>query len=223
MQKIKQYISLLIILILGNYGCQSQTDFQSEFLKDGYMVFEEIYGDLNNDGLEDCVLIIKATDSKNVVVNRFDDKVDRNRRGIIILFKKDKKYNSVIKNYDCFYSENEDGGAYFPPELSVYIKNGKLYLHYSHGRYGYWKYTFRFKNSDFELIGYDASDNFGPIVNKETSINFLIKKKLTKENTNENADGGDEIFKETWKKIEIEELIKLSNIKDFYELDMSKY
>lgn len=218
-----QYISLLIMLILGNYGCLSQTDYHSEFLKDGYIVVEEIYGDFNNDRAADCVLLVKATDSKNVVINRFDEKVDRNRRGLIILFKNDENYNVIIENYDCFHSENEDGGVYFPPELSVYIKDGKLYLHYFHGRYGYWKYTFRFKNADFELIGYDASDNFGPIVNKETSINFLTKKKLVRENINHNAEGGDEKFIETWKAIEIEELIKLSTIKDFYELDMSKY
>ena len=51
----------------------------------------------------------------------------------------------------------------------------------------------------------------------------MTKKKLTKENTNENAEGGDEIFKENWNDIEIDNLIKLSEIKDFDELDMYNY
>ena len=55
------------------------------------------------------------------------------------------------------------------------------------------------------------------------SINFLTKKKLTRENTNEDSQGGDEIFKETWENIEIDYLIKLSDIKDIDELDMYKY
>jgi|TARA_B110000114_G_scaffold91919_1_gene96988 hypothetical protein len=44
-----------------------------------------------------------------------------------------------------------------------------------------------------------------------------------RKNTNENAIGGDEIFKETWSNIEIENLIKLSEIKSFDELYMYNY
>ena len=102
-------------------------------------------GDLNKDGFEDCVLVIKKKDSANVVMNRFDKKVDRNRRGIIVLFKKERGYELADKSLDCFSSENEDGGVYFPPELWIEIKNNKLYVHYGHGRYGYWEYTFRFQ------------------------------------------------------------------------------
>ncbi|HET8886047.1 MAG TPA: hypothetical protein VFM70_06815 [Salinimicrobium sp.] len=51
----------------------------------------------------------------------------------------------------------------------------------------------------------------------------MNKEKLIGENTNENAEGGDEVFKETRKDIKIEKLIKLSEIEDFDELDMSVY
>ncbi len=61
------------------------------------------------------------------------------------------------------------------------------------------------------------------MVHIETSINFLTKKKLIKENTNKNAEGGDEIFKETWNNVIIENLIKLSEIRDFDELDIYNY
>ena len=194
----------------------------SDFLPKGYVIFEKINGDLNKDGTEDLVIIVKGTNKENIVINQFDEKVDRNRRGIIVLFNKKDHYESVLKNYDCFSSENEDGGVYFPPELSIEIKNDNLYAHYAHGRYGYWRFTFRYQNSDFELIGYDES-NGGAVIESEKSINFLTKKKQVKVNTNENAEGGDEVFKETWGKIIVNRLIKLSEIKDFYELDMSVY
>ena len=194
----------------------------SDFLPNGFVIFDKTFGDLNKDGNEDFVLIIKGTNKDNFVENQFNEKVDRNRRGIIILFKKNDHYEVAIKNYDCFASENEDGGVYFSPEMSIEISKGNLYVHYSHGRYGYWQYTFRYQNSDFELIGYDES-NGGPVTDSETSINFLSKKKQTKVNTNENAEGGDEVFKETWDNIKVDRLVKLSEIKDFFELSMSKY
>ena len=219
----KKILLILPFFLLTILSCKAQYKEPSDFIPKGYAEFKKYSGDLNKDGLEDCVLIIKKTDSTNVVMNRFDKKVDRNRRGIIVLFKNANGYELADKNLECFSSENEDGGVYFAPELWIEIKDNKLYIHYGHGRYGYWKYTFRFQKSNFELIGYDSSSNRGPVTNRETSINFLTKKKLTKENTNENAEGGDEIFKENWNDIEIDNLIKLSEIKDFDELDMYNY
>jgi len=219
----KKILLILPLFLLTILSCKAQDKEPSDFIPKGYAEFKKYSGDLNKDGLEDCVLIIKKTDSTNVVMNRFDKKVDRNRRGIIVLFKNANGYELADKNLECFSSENEDGGVYFAPELWIEIKDNKLYIHYGHGRYGYWKYTFRFQKSNFELIGYDSSSNRGPVTNRETTINFLTKKKLTKENTNENAEGGDEKFKETWYSIEIDNLIKLSEIKDFDELDMYNF
>ena len=219
----KKILLILPLFLLTILSCKAQDKEPSDFIPKGYTEFKKYSGDLNKDGLEDCVLIIKKTDSANVVMNRFDKKVDRNRRGIIVLFKNANGYELADKNLECFSSENEDGGVYFAPELWIEIKDNKLYIHYGHGRYGYWKYTFRFQKSNFELIGYDSSSNRGPVTNRETTINFLTKKKLTKENTNENAEGGDEKFKETWYSIEIDNLIKLSEIKDFDELDMYNF
>ncbi|HEX5151036.1 MAG TPA: hypothetical protein VFW07_06285 [Parafilimonas sp.] len=214
---------LMTTFIITVFGQGGQRKDSTDFVPKGYIIFEKIYGDLNKDGIEDCILIIKGTDKSKVVTDEYREQLDRNRRGIIILFNKNDHYDLAFKNYDCFTSENEDGGVYYAPELSIEIKKSNLYINYAHGRYGYWGYTFRFQNSDFELISYDESDNDGPVVNSETSINFSTKKKLVKVNTNENADSGEEVFKKTTKKINIDRLIKLSEIKDFDELDMSKY
>lgn len=195
----------------------------TDFVPKGYVVFEKVNGDLNKDGIEDCIIIIKGTDTNKIVNDEYRGKLDRNRRGIIVLFNKNGHFSLASKNYNCFSSENEDGGVYYAPELSIEIKKSNLYINYAHGRYGYWGYTFRFQNSDFELIGYDESDNSGPVVNSETSINFSTKNKIVKVNTSENAESEEVVFKTTARKIKIGRLIKLSEIKDFDELDLSRY
>lgn len=61
---------------------------------------------------------------EKIVINRFDEKVDRNRRGIIVLLSNIEGFDVAVKNYNCFESENEDGGVYFPPQLSIEIEKG---------------------------------------------------------------------------------------------------
>lgn len=192
----------------------------ADFLPKGYTIFEKSYGDLNKDGVEDCILIIKETDPTNIITDEYRGKLDRNRRGIIILFKKNNGYELAAKNHNCFSSENEDGGVYYAPELMVSAEKGNLYIHYAHGRYGYWSYTFRYQNSDFELIGYDDSSNTGPVVNSETSINFLTKKKLERTNVNQDAESGDEKFEDRCTSLKSSKLLKLSEIKDFDDLEL---
>ncbi|TWP27455.1 hypothetical protein ETU09_07330 [Apibacter muscae] len=190
-----------------------------DFIPAGYNIYETVFGDLNKDGLEDCVLIIKGTDKNQIIQDEFRGELDRNRRGIIVLFNKEDHYEPVLTNYNCFSSENEDGGIYFPPELYVNVNKGNLYIDYYYGRYGYWTYTFRYQNSDFELIGYDITSG-GVVKNYISSINFSTKKKFEKINTNEEAVGGDEVFKKVWKNISIDKLLRLSEIKDFDELEI---
>ena len=216
-------LRILPLLYLTIISCGAQSKEPHDFIPKGYIEFEKHFGDLNKDGQNDCVIIIKKTDKSNIVINRFDKKVDRNRRGIIVLIKNESGYQLTDRNYDCFSSENEDGGVYYPPELWIEFEKGNLIVQYGHGRYGFWRYIFRLQDSNFKLIGYDSSNNRGPLIEVETSINFLTKKKLMRKNTNENAIGGDEIFKETWSNIEIENLIKLSEIKSFDELYMYNY
>ncbi|WP_246011742.1 hypothetical protein [Flavobacterium piscinae] len=203
-------------------NCQAQSTNVEDFIPKGYVLYEKVFGDLNNDNQEDCILIIKGTSKDNFEINRFDEVVDRNRRGIIILFKNESDYQKITENLSCFSSENEDGGVYYAPELSFDVKKGNLIIHYSHGRYGFWSYTFRYQDSKFKLIGYDET-NGGAIINGQTSINFLTKKKLVRENINEDAEGNDEVFKETWSKIKIDKLLNLSEIKNFDDLDMYNY
>ena len=125
----KKILLILPFFLLTILSCKAQDKEPSDFIPKGYTEFKKYSGDLNKDGLEDYVLIIKKTDSANVVMNRFDKKVDRNRRGIIVLFKNANGYELADKNLECFSSENEDGGVYFAPELWIEIKDNKLYIH----------------------------------------------------------------------------------------------
>jgi hypothetical protein len=213
---------LLFFLTVG-FGQGVLKNKPIDFLPKGYVLLEQIKGDLNKDGRDDCVLLIKGTDKSKFVTDDYRGLLDRNRRGIVVVFHKKGGYELVLKNYSCFSSENEDGGVYYAPELSLAIKKGNLYVSYAHGRYGYWDYTFRYQHSDLELIGFDDSDNYGPVVNRETSINFSTQKKIVKENTNENAESGEEVFKITTSKIHQSKLIRLSKIKDFDELNVAEY
>jgi hypothetical protein len=216
------FIAFLTLTAFGKIKTQNIND----FLPKGFIILENIKGDLNKDGTEDVVLLLKATDKKQFVVDEYRGKLDRNRRGLIILFNKRDSFELALKNLDCFSSENEDGGIYFAPELSIILKEGNLHISYGHGRYGSWTYIFRFSHYDFKLIGYEsiyksnyASDE--PTFD-ETSINFLTKKKLIKE-VIKVLPSGKHIYKNSWKTIDIKQLTKLSEIKDFDELNMSIY
>lgn len=190
-----------------------------DFVPKGFVIFDKIIGDLNNDGADDCVLIIKGTQKDKFIVDEDRGELDQNRRGIIVLLKDGESYRLASQNLKCFSSENEDGGVYYAPELNYEIDLGKLYIIYAHGRYGYWRYTFRYQNDDFELIGYQSASMRGPVIMTEISINFSTKRKQVKENTNEEAESGDEVFyTETWTTLKNKKMIKLSEIKDFDEL-----
>lgn len=206
----------------------------NDFVPEGYVInkygggisaegWNEIKGDLNKDGLEDVILIIKGTDKNKIIQDEDRGALDRNRRGIIVLLNKGNYYELASKNYNCFSSENEDGGVYFAPELNVSIEKGNLYINYGHGRYGNWGYTFRYQNGDMELIGYDSYSSNGPVPQYEVSINFLTKKKLTKDNLNKNDDGDNyEVkYKDIWETIKLNKLMKLSEIKDFDDLELN--
>ena len=107
---------------------------------------------MKNDDIEDLVIIIKGTNRNQIITDEHRGQLDLNQRGIIVLFNKNEYYELALKNYDCFYSENEAGGVYFATELSIEINNNNLYIHYGHRRYGYWEYNFRYKSESLERI-----------------------------------------------------------------------
>lgn len=208
------------------YGQVELKQNPTDFIPKNYVIFEKTIGDLNKDGLEDQILIIKGTDTNQIITDKYRGRLDRNRRGIIVLFNKGGHYELAVENHDCFSSENEPGGVYFAPELSIGINKGNFYVHYYHGRYGNWQYTFGFRNSDFELISYESTyrssfeSNHGAnhdIAFDEKYVDLLNKKKIVKELVKVNPEG-EETIKETLDDIIVYRLIKLSEIIDFDDL-----
>lgn len=223
----KKTLAFLATIIAIAVFAQNSVSLNS-FVPSGFVIFETIKGDLNKDGVQDCVLIIKGTNKNKIIRDQYKGTLDQNRRGIVVLIKNNGTYELTCKNLNCFSSENEDGGVYYAPELSVEINNNKLYINYEHGRYGSKKYTFRFEGSDFQLIGFDetsqsfAGAKYQIAAFDETSINFLSKKKQIKEVISVNALGK-ETYNTVWKNISVGRLLKLSEINDFDELDMMRY
>ncbi|GAB2764997.1 hypothetical protein [Salinimicrobium soli] len=216
-------IILTFALFLSFNLCNAQKNIPADLVPKGYVLFKEYSGDLNNDNRKDYVLIIKNTKEEEIVENRFGDVVDRNRRGIIVILNREGEFEKVVENNDCFLSENEDGGVYMPPELWINIEDNKMKIHYGHGRYGYWEYIFKYLESDFKLIGFESSENQGPKVLYRTRIDFIKKEKTLSENMTRDTESEEEIFEAISYDIQIDDLIKLSEIKDFQNLDMSKY
>jgi len=201
----------------------AQTDLKTNplaFIPEGYDLFSRYEGDLNKDGKPDVVLMIKGTDKSKWVDDEYRGRLDRNRRGLIILFKRDGGYELIAENDECFSSENEDGGVYYAPELRLEINKNKLIISYLHGRYGYWSYIFRYQNNDFELIGYDGYSSRGPVTLRILEVNYSTRTCVYKENINADDDEAEEEFKVKTIKFKRKNLIKLSEITDFDELDL---
>jgi len=77
----------IFFLILTALAWPEQSGKPSDFIPQGYREIGRHSGDLNGDGRDDVVLIIKKNDPKQIVTNFTGQRVDRNRRGIIILFR----------------------------------------------------------------------------------------------------------------------------------------
>ena len=94
---------------------------------------------------------------------------------------------------------------------------------FSHGKHGFWTYTFQHKNDDFELIKYKVTASNGNVIKSETTIDYLSKKKIINTNTNKKNKNGEEVFEEKVENIVIKKIVKLSEIKDFDELNILDY
>lgn len=89
---------------------QKATSQYKAYLPAKYTVFEVVQGDLNKDGLKDVVLIVKGTDPKQWVTDEYRGKLDRNRRGVIVLLNAKGQYQKVVQNLSLFSSVFIRGG-----------------------------------------------------------------------------------------------------------------
>ena len=214
---------LLIMLVSCTLLNGSFADSKDQFMLGDSRIMDVMQSDLNGDGLDDVVLLVKDTKPDGFQPDQWGNAiVDKNRRGLVAFLKTDDGYQKVLEHKTIFSSENENGGIYFPPDLMVSLKKDILTIYYGHGRYGAWSYTFRYdQKGDFALIGFDSQNNRGPIILYTTSINFLTgKKKILTNPDEDNEDWDIKDFKETWEKLPKAKIIKLSEIEDIDELNI---
>jgi hypothetical protein len=215
------WLAAMLLSAVNAWGqaAPATADHPENLVPAGFVVVEKVRGDLNRDDLDDVVLVIKATARTGHVFDEWHGWQDRNRRGLIIAFRDGDRFRKVLENRNCFSSENEDWGVYFPPELSLKIQARSLVIHYAHGRYGYWTYKFQFRNNDFEMIGYDAAEHQGPTLLSDLSVNFLTNQVRVRKNM---APPGDEKerLQETWAKLPLARPPKLRAAQDFDELQI---
>jgi len=130
-------------------------------------------------------------------------------------------------------NKNEADGWEYGPELNeVDIKKGKLYLNYGgRAKFGSWCYTFRYQNSEFELIGYDYYQEYqwrsrGSGEVWDISINFLTKKVKVATNLCIDEDCNDYKKKEKWSNtndvLTIKEPITLQKLVDIDDISLCK-
>ncbi len=193
------------------------------FVPKGYSLFQQYKGDLNKDGKPDVVLMIKGTERSKWVNDECRGWLDRNRRGLIILFKRKNGYEQILRNDTCFSSENEDGGIADAPELELEISKNTLQIYFGHNRYGYWNYIFRYQNNDFELIGYYHNRCIRYVTYYNLDINFSTRTRVYEENLNVDDNEKEEHYKVTESKIKRRKLIKLSEIADIDKLNWGDF
>ncbi len=187
-------------------------------VKSEYTIVEKIKGDLNQDGQADYVFIVKGT-QKEYITTENGTTVDNNRRGILVVLQRKNKWEVLVKNYTCLPSLKEKVSVYMNPEISFSIARNNFYVHYSHGRYGYWKYTFRYRKNQMVLIGYDAVDKNGAVIQQEISINFNNKKRLIRTNLRATSSVEESEFREQWDTLPKVPNYVLDKISDFDTLD----
>jgi len=196
-----------------------------EFVPKNWKIIAKAEGDLNADKVADLVIVIEDTKKKNILSNNDGlgaSALNTNPRLLLVLFKNSKnKFYLDEKNRINIPSEgNLENPCLEDPFLSskgIEITKGLLKLSL---RYwlscGSWEmnvndYTFRLKNNQFELIGYDTFSLHrasGEI--EESSYNFLTKKKSI--TTGKNISEEDEKPITQWSKIISKTKLTFSNI-----------
>lgn len=220
MKKLFLHIALFFSLV-----CFSQNEM--DFVPKNWKIIAKAEGDLNTDRIADLVLVIEDTKKKNILSNNDGlgaSTLNTNPRLLLVLFKNNKnKFYLNEKNRINIPSEgNLENACLEDPFLSskgIEITKGLLKLSL---RYwlscGSWEmnvidYTFRLKNNQFELIGYDTFSlhRASGEINR-SSYNFLTKKKSFTTGENISTSPEEEKPITQWSTIVTKSKLTFSNI-----------
>lgn len=214
----------LIIFVVLSAPLWGQDQYKSQ-IPEGWKVLSEVQGDLNKDGEDDVVILIKKTDKQNIIKDELSEKyLNTNPRGIMVFFKtKNNEYQLIEENkLDFIPVENDadDNCLQDPLELGG-LKIVKNILHVELNYFyscGTWlvtniTYKFRYQNGGFALIGFDHDEmhrGTGEIISN--SFNFSTKKKELTTGANEFEPGNPVTQRSDFK---IERLYQLKDIRRY--------
>jgi hypothetical protein len=148
----------------------------------------KVSGDLNGDGRDDVVLVLRAIDDRNVIDMRGQggpESFDTNPRILMVAFANAAGgYDLALENHTLIARTTEPS-AQDPldpngvQEGGVAIKKGTLQvtLGYFGGNMGHLTHTFRFQGGRFALIGFDSVDverSKGTI--RQVSVNYATRR-----------------------------------------------
>lgn len=166
----------------------------AHWVPSGWKLIAHKAGDLNRDGIDDVVLVTEETNPANFKKNPepLGPKIlNFNPRRLIVLLNSPDGLKETLNRDNLLPSQNMENMACLADPLEaggVSIERGnlivKLQAWLSCGSYGVTneKFTFRFDEARFRLIGYDYSEfSRSTGEQSEFSINYLTgKKKITK-------------------------------------------
>lgn len=191
------------------------------FVPKGWKLEKQQSGDLNKDGQDDLLLLLRMDDRKNILKNEGlgQDSFDTNPRILAVAFSNGtgKAFTLALENHTLI-ARTEDPVMDDPVGESggVAIERGTLKVDlYSFASAGSWSTgttTFRFRSGKrgFELIGYDSSStqrNSGEV--EVVSINYLTGKVQISTGTI-----SDDKLKDKWRKIPKKKLLLIEEIGD---------
>jgi hypothetical protein len=195
------------------------------FVPKGWKLESQQKGDLNKDGVDDLLILLRMDEAKNIIKNEgFGPNLfDTNPRILAVAFgAKAKTYRLVLENHTLITRPTvptledlltENGG--------VAIENGTLKValnvFQSAGGWSTWLSTFRFRHGKrgFELIGFERRTlqrNSGEV--SEVSINYLTGKVSIGTGTIENDK-----LDVKWRKLRKQRLILIDEIADGLEFE----
>ena len=164
------------------------------FVPQGWLLEKEITGDLNKDGADDLVLVLRDNDPANLIEREtgMDEPLDTNPRMLAVaLADGEGSYQLALANSNLIprviYSNQSDP---LSESGGVSINRGilliSIYYFYTSGGSdtGNMSFRFRFEDKDFRLIGYDRMNvNRMSGAVETVSANFLNRKVIIKTGT----------------------------------------
>ena len=210
-------ISILLATLLLPLFATAQNE--QALVPPGYEMVNYANGDLNKDGHNDVVTIIRSLNEENIIKLDDDYSYNTNTPRLVIYFGNPDGTYKEWNHYDNLLPAVEDVVSW-DYAMNITEKGALIITVTSFRSAGGWSndtysHTYRFQNGDFYLIGADASSMQRNTLDiTEYSWNFLSGKKQIK--TSKLEDESDKPAKERWNNIGRKPLKKLGSI-DMFE------